>query len=98
MANSVAFNPNILNTHVSSRKDIKSLSQNKAIQKLKYGESYVNMASTIKPLTILIGLNEKLFQPEDTYLDKGTFQYDNQNNITNAPGTPTGDYTEAGYH
>ncbi len=43
------------------------------------------MASTIKPLTILIGLNEKLFQPEDTYLDKGTFQYDNQNNITNAP-------------
>ena len=42
------------------------------------------MASTIKPLTILIGLNEKLFQPEDTYLDKGTFEYDNQNNITNA--------------
>ncbi|MDA2440824.1 penicillin-binding transpeptidase domain-containing protein, partial [Bacillus cereus] len=58
-----------------------------------YGESYVNMASTIKPLTILIGLNEKLFQPEDTYLDKGTFQYDNQNNITNAPGTPTGEIT-----
>ncbi|PFD00922.1 penicillin-binding transpeptidase domain-containing protein, partial [Bacillus cereus] len=52
-----------------------------------------NMASTIKPLTILIGLNEKLFQPEDTYLDKGTFQYDNQNNITNAPGTPTGEIT-----
>ena len=51
------------------------------------------MASTIKPLTILIGLNEKLFQPEDTYLDKGTFQYDNQNNITNAPGTPTGEIT-----
>ena len=47
--------------------------------------------ATIKPLTILIGLNEKLFQPEDTYLDKGTFQYDNQNNITNAPGTPTGE-------
>ena len=54
-----SFDPNILNTHVSSRKEnIKSLSQNKAIQKLKYGESYVNMASTIKPLTILIGLNE----------------------------------------
>ena len=56
------FDPNILNTHVSSKiENIKSLSQNKAIQKLKYGESYVNMASTIKPLTILIGLNEKLF-------------------------------------
>lgn len=94
MANSAVFDPNILNTHVSSKKEnIKSFSQNKAIQKLKYGESYVNMASTIKPLTILIGLNEKLFQPEDTYLDNGSFQYDNQNNITNAPGTPTGEIT-----
>ncbi|WP_242215580.1 penicillin-binding protein 2 [Bacillus cereus group sp. BfR-BA-01383] len=94
MANSAVFNPNTLHTQISSKKEnIKSISQNKAIQKLKYGESYVNMASTIKPLTILIGLNEKLFQPEDTYLDKGTFQYDNQNNITNAPGTPTGEIT-----
>ncbi|MBT2201934.1 penicillin-binding protein 2 [Bacillus thuringiensis] len=94
MANSALFNPNTLHTHVSSKNEnIKSLSQNKAIQKLKYGESYVNMASTIKPLTILIGLKEKLFQPEDTYLDKGTFQYDNQNNITNGPGTPTGEIT-----
>ncbi|AIY73286.1 penicillin binding transpeptidase domain protein [Bacillus cereus] len=95
MANSAVFDPNILNTYVSSsrKENIKSLSQNKAIQKLKYGESYVNMASTIKPLTILIGLNEKLFQPEDTYLDNGTFEYDNQNNITNAPGTPTGEIT-----
>ncbi|PEA58131.1 penicillin-binding protein [Bacillus thuringiensis] len=94
MANSAVFNPNTLNTPISSKNEnIKSLSQNKAIQKLKYDESYVNMASTIKPLTILIGLNEKLLQPEDTYLDKGTFQYDNQNNITNAPGTPTGEIT-----
>ncbi|MES5896479.1 penicillin-binding transpeptidase domain-containing protein [Bacillus cereus group sp. RP43] len=94
MANSAVFNPNTLHTHVSSKNEnIKSLSQNKAIQKLKYGESYVNIASIIKPLTILIGLNEKLFQPEDTYLDKGTFQYDNQNNIANAPGTPTGEIT-----
>ncbi|MGE7870793.1 peptidoglycan D,D-transpeptidase FtsI family protein [Bacillus paramycoides] len=94
MANSAVFDPNILHTHVLSKKEnIKSLSQNKAIQKLKYGKSYINMASTIKPLTILIGLNEKLFQPEDTYLDKGSFQYDNQNNITNAPGTPTGEIT-----
>ncbi|HDR8066125.1 peptidoglycan D,D-transpeptidase FtsI family protein [Bacillus thuringiensis] len=91
MANSTVFNPN---THISSKNEnFKSLSQNKTIQKLKYGESYVNMSSTIKPLTILIGLNEKLFQPEDTYLDKGTFQYDNQNNISNAPGTPTGEIT-----
>ncbi|MGF9767279.1 peptidoglycan D,D-transpeptidase FtsI family protein [Bacillus albus] len=94
MANSAVFDPNILNTHISPKIDnIKSLSQNKTIQKLKYGEYYVNMASTIKPLTILIGLNEMLFQPEDTYLDKGTFEYDNQNNITNAPGTPVGEIT-----
>ncbi|WP_220775564.1 penicillin-binding protein 2 [Bacillus sp. BML-BC060] len=92
MANSAVFDPNILHTS-HEKENIKSLSPNKAIQKLKYGESYVNMASTIKPLTILIGLNEKLFQPEDTYLDKGTFQYDNQNNITNAPGTPIGKIT-----
>ncbi|HDR7517692.1 penicillin-binding protein 2 [Bacillus mobilis] len=94
MANSAVFDPNILHIHTSPEKEnIKSLSQNKAIQKLKYGEYYVNMASTIKPLSILIGLNEKLFQPEDTYLDKGSFQYDNQNNIVNAPGTPTGEIT-----
>ncbi|MDP7989407.1 penicillin-binding protein 2 [Bacillus sp. MHSD_36] len=94
MANSAVFDPNILHIHTSPEKEnMKSLSQNKAIQKLKYGESYVNMASTIKPLSILIGLNEKLFQPEDTYLDKGSFQYDNQNNIVNAPGTPTGEIT-----
>ncbi|ENB9401452.1 TPA: peptidoglycan D,D-transpeptidase FtsI family protein [Bacillus cereus] len=92
MANSAVFNPNILHTS-PEKENIKSLSQNKAIQKLKYGESCVNMASTIKPLSILIGLNEKLFQPEDTYLDKGSFQYDNQNNIVNAPGTPTGEIT-----
>ncbi|MGG0301806.1 penicillin-binding protein 2 [Bacillus albus] len=92
MANSAVFDPNILHTS-PEKENIKLLSQNKAIQKLKYGEYYVNMASTIKPLTILIGLNEKLFQPEDTYLDKGTFEYDNQNNIMNAPGTPTGEIT-----
>ncbi|AIK37054.1 penicillin-binding protein [Bacillus pseudomycoides] len=95
MANSPVFDPNIFNTPLSSseKENIQLLAQNKTIQKLKYGDSYVNMASTIKPLTILIGLNEKLFQPEDTYLDKGRFQYNNQNNITNAAGTPTGEIT-----
>ncbi|MEI4620430.1 penicillin-binding protein 2 [Bacillus pfraonensis] len=95
MANSPVFDPNMFNTPLSSseKENVKLLAQNKTIQKLKYGDSYVNMASTIKPLTILIGLNEKLFQPEDTYLDKGRFQYNNQNNITNAAGTPTGEIT-----
>ncbi|MGE1038175.1 penicillin-binding protein 2, partial [Bacillus cereus] len=37
MANSAVFDPNILHTHVSTKIDnLKSLSQNKAIQKLKY--------------------------------------------------------------
>ncbi|KEK22190.1 penicillin-binding protein [Bacillus gaemokensis] len=95
MVNSPDFDPNIRNTHLSSseKEHINLLAQNKAIQKLKYDESYVNMGSTIKPLTILIGLNEKLFKPADTYLDKGSFQYNNQNNITNAAGTPTGEIT-----
>lgn len=95
MANSPAFDPNVLSTRVSSpeKEKIKVLSQNKTIQKIKYDESYVNMASTIKPLTILIGLNEKLFQPADTYVDTGDFRYDDQNNITNAAGTPTGEIT-----
>ncbi|MEN1936341.1 penicillin-binding transpeptidase domain-containing protein [Paenibacillus sp. 102] len=95
MANSPVFDPNMFNTPLSSseKENVKLLAQNKTIQKLKHGDSYVNMASTIKPLTILIGLNEKLFQPEDTYLDKGRFQYNNQNNITNAAGTPTGEIT-----
>lgn len=40
MANSAVFDPNILHTHVPTKiNNIKSLSQNKAIQKLKYGES-----------------------------------------------------------
>ncbi|SFK01706.1 Cell division protein FtsI/penicillin-binding protein 2 [Bacillus sp. 71mf] len=95
MANSTAFDPNVLSAHfpLPEKENIKVLSQNKTIQKLKYGESYVNMASTIKPLTILIGLNEKLFQPADTYLDMGSFQYNDQNNIANAAGTPTGEIT-----
>ena len=95
MANSPVFDPNIFTAPLSSseKENNKLLAENKTIQKLKYGNSYINMASTIKPLTILIGLNEKLFQPEDTYLDKGRFHYNNQNNITNAAGTPTGEIT-----
>ncbi|PFR98866.1 penicillin-binding protein, partial [Bacillus cereus] len=95
MANSPFFDPNIFTAPLSSseKENNKLLAENKTIQKLKYGDSYINMASTIKPLTILIGLNEKLFQPEDTYLDKGRFHYNNQNNITNAAGTPTGEIT-----
>ncbi|CAM4289777.1 penicillin-binding protein [Bacillus manliponensis] len=95
MANAPTLDLNIVKTYLlpPEKENINLFSQNKTIQTLKYGESFVNMGSTIKPLTILIGLNEKLFQPTDTYLDKGTFQYNEQNNITNNAGTPIGAIT-----
>ena len=34
-------------------------------------ESVVPLGSTMKPLTVLIGLNEKLFGPNDYYYDGG---------------------------
>ena len=37
--------------------------------------SIVPMGSTIKPLTVLIGLNEGFFTPESWYNDKGRFAY-----------------------
>ena len=62
MANSAVFDPNILHTHVPTKiNNIKSLSQNKAIQKLKYGESYVNMASTIKASYYFNWIKRKTF-------------------------------------
>ncbi|KFN02597.1 penicillin-binding protein 2 [Bacillus clarus] len=95
MANSSTFDPNILSMEdsVSKNEQLKVLAQNKTIQKIKYDDSYINMGSTIKPLTILIGLNEKLFEPLDTYVDHGDFQYDNQNDVKNELGTPTGEIT-----
>jgi penicillin-binding protein 2 len=41
----------------------------------KHPTSIVYMGSTIKPLSVLIGLNEKLFSPYDTYNDTGSFTF-----------------------
>ncbi|RKP53244.1 penicillin-binding protein 2 [Cohnella endophytica] len=37
--------------------------------------SFVNLGSTQKPLSVLVGLNEKLITPESTFLDKGYFAF-----------------------
>jgi len=39
----------------------------------RHPTSIVPLGSTIKPLTVLLGLNEKLFSPYESYNDTGTF-------------------------
>ncbi|MBD0383454.1 peptidoglycan D,D-transpeptidase FtsI family protein [Paenibacillus sedimenti] len=41
----------------------------------KHPSSIVFMGSTIKPLSVLIGLTEKLFTPYETYYDSGSFTF-----------------------
>jgi cell division protein FtsI/penicillin-binding protein 2 len=41
----------------------------------KYPSSIVPLGSTIKPLTVLIGLNEGFYSPTDRYNDTGRFYY-----------------------
>src|SRR5207249_3631143 len=41
----------------------------------KHPSSLVFLGSTIKPLTVLIGLNEGLFTPNTLYNDTGVFQF-----------------------
>lgn len=52
--------------------------------------SLVPLGSTMKPLTVLLGLNEKLFTPATTYTDRGYFSFGREghetrvNNASNA--------------
>jgi penicillin-binding protein 2 len=41
----------------------------------KHPSSLVPLGSTIKPLTVLVGLNEGLITPKSTYVDTGMFVY-----------------------
>ncbi|OCT16611.1 cell division protein FtsI [Paenibacillus pectinilyticus] len=52
----------------------------------KHPSSIVFMGSTIKPLSVLIGLKEKLFTAGQTYYDSGTFSFgkDNKSSISNS--------------
>jgi len=51
----------------------------------KHPSSIVFMGSTIKPLSVIIGLNEKLFTRYDTYNDTGEFSFGrSKSTITNS--------------
>jgi penicillin-binding protein 2 len=60
----------------------------------KHPSSLVFMGSTIKPLSVLIGLNEKLFSTTDTYNDVGFFTFGKDNSrISNSDGHAYGRLT-----
>jgi penicillin-binding protein 2 len=44
-------------------------------EQIKHPSSLVYLGSTMKPLTVLIGLNEKLITPNTRYNDRGVFYY-----------------------
>ncbi|RJE90330.1 penicillin-binding protein 2 [Paenibacillus sp. 1011MAR3C5] len=44
-------------------------------ERAKHPGSIVPLGSTIKPLTVLVGLNEKLITPTTSYRDTGIFQF-----------------------
>ncbi|WP_052487505.1 penicillin-binding transpeptidase domain-containing protein [Gordoniibacillus kamchatkensis] len=52
----------------------------------------VPMGSTIKPLTVLVGLQEGLLRREDHFDDQGTYQYNGQT-VSNQEGKANGDLT-----
>ncbi|MEW9700675.1 peptidoglycan D,D-transpeptidase FtsI family protein [Paenibacillus sp. SI8] len=59
----------------------------------KHPSSIVFMGSTIKPLSVLIGLNEKLFGAYDSYNDSGSFSFGktgSASTITNSGKTAYG--------
>ncbi|QGQ94200.1 penicillin-binding protein 2 [Paenibacillus psychroresistens] len=59
--------------------------------------SLVPPGSTLKPLTVLVGLKEKLITPTTIYPDSGTFYYgkDNNSHIGNSDGHSYGSLTPA---
>lgn len=61
----------------------------------KHPTSLVYMGSTIKPLTVLIGLNEGLMTAGEVYNDSGVFLYgkDNRERLRNSDGKPNGPIT-----
>jgi penicillin-binding protein 2 len=61
-------------------------------QRSKHPSSLVPPGSTLKPLTVLIGLNEKLITPYTPYQDSGIFYYGKDNNakVPNSDGKAYG--------
>jgi penicillin-binding protein 2 len=66
-------------------------------QRSKHPSSLVPPGSTLKPLTILLGLNEKIITPFSQYQDTGIFRYGKDNNadVGNSDGHPYGLLTPA---
>lgn len=55
--------------------------------------SFVNLGSTQKPLSVIVGLNEKLITPKSTFLDKGYFAFGSKGHetqVSNASQTMNG--------
>lgn len=63
----------------------------------RYPSSIVPLGSTLKPLTVLIGLNEGFYGPRDTYNDTGRYYYGRNNSasIGNSEGHVYGRITPA---
>ncbi len=53
-----------------------------AKERARHPSSIVPLGSTIKPLTVLIGLHERLYTPTTTYVDKGRVSYGRNNATT----------------
>lgn len=66
-------------------------------QRSKHPSSLIPPGSTLKPLTILLGLNEKLITPSSQYQDTGIFHYGKDNNadVGNSDGHAYGLLTPA---
>jgi cell division protein FtsI/penicillin-binding protein 2 len=65
----------------------------------KHPSSIVPLGSTVKPLTVLIGLSEKLFTPSTRYTDTGAFYFGkvgHQRRIGNSEGKVFGSIDGAG--
>lgn len=89
MASMPDYDPNLWSggsISTSDFRDIEYLYLNGAIRQVyqnyedpderaKHPSSLVPLGSTIKPLTVLIGLNEKLFGPGTSYNDRGVFYF-----------------------
>ncbi|WP_274363897.1 peptidoglycan D,D-transpeptidase FtsI family protein [Paenibacillus thermotolerans] len=88
MASMPDYDPNVWSGGISTKlyNEIQPYYQNGAIKTVypdytdpkereKHPTSLVPLGSTMKPLTVLIGLNEGLFGPNDKYNDTGRFYY-----------------------
>jgi cell division protein FtsI/penicillin-binding protein 2 len=88
MASMPDYDSNVWSGGISSKKynEIQPYYQNGTIktvyadvkeakERAKYPTSIVPLGSTLKPLTVLIGLNEGFYNPETRYADTGRFYY-----------------------